>query len=1320
VNEPRTLLRKGRHVLTVVVSLTALVPAGGGLALAGQSQPAGAQTAAKSGLGFTVNSAVGTAQGLALTAPMPGRAGDYARVHALGMVGVSAQDGRTLWQRSADSLYADWHVTFPTLLTTVAPAPQVPAVTDPLSPAVPQLTGAAGTEGAANVHPVATGYLTGSRVPVVAVAETAGVQLGSGNVSPFHVPGSGLHEGTFVTVLNGHTGQTMYSQLDPGYVTQLAITGGRLVLADETGYPLSPLLPMGEWRSVTTVRALSFTPDGGGLTASTAWSYSTKAPWAAVFGLQPVGQDLAFTWSDTPEALGVPGPPEGHAVMVDPAGRVLWDVGTSGYPVLTGYDSLHRMLVVAEQADPTMRIGYTLAGLRPADGSVAVSVPVPGVLPTALTVSAGTWYAGGIVTTVRQIGNGVFTAGQVSAVDPAHQRARRVVWSADLTHHRGDEPYPQTLLAAGTWWPGQAIVVGSDLGAQLPSPAQPTPASADLRVLSGSTGQTLWQQSGGVAGPGSLALTGAPWAPQVVGVNSNQDALSYNLRTGEVLDTTPLLGDVTTALPARVDGHRVVIAGSQSGGVFALDASDLSRVVWQSYAGAPVHQVTLAGTAPCGAPALVVAATNRVDVIDLNTGWVRLTRYFSGQFVWNATAGTIGHDWSAVVVATDRLTAFDACTGRLLWVYRPPVPAYFSNAAIVDGTTVAQYQNKPQGPIPPTTMAAVGVGPDGKAAWTTPATPATTSNAVLFNGVFASPEIPGAGATGVAVAWQDGGSGRVDVRDALTGALVYSDSNGNLDGLGGWALDPRFGLEAITASGSVLLQPGHTVADQMRGSTAAFVTAAGHTDLIVGATALLQAFPSADLGSGGTTMDADDTTYAAGTVVPVGGPSTGQVISMPTDNIVAAVVQGAELGRPGGLSVAAPVVNGLTVQTLTGTSAAAAQPKPATSRRPTARPATAGVTSPRLGVGLATPQLKVKVRGYTRAGRPVLADAAPTGYAPALIGKYLHLTGDGAGQTVAVVDAFADPDITADVNTFSGHYGLPRVCGTAGAGTGCFRFTISAPHGTEGSNPGWALETSLDVEWIHAIAPKAAVRLVEARNDTFARLFDAVRSAAALHPDVVSISWGSSHEFSGEGYYDGACALTDSVCVVASGDDGYPGAYPAFDPGVIAVGGTTLQLTGAGHVFQERDWNDSGGGQSFFEPKPAAQQGVTPGSLRGVPDVSFDADPATGVAVYDSVPYEGGQGWFQVGGTSLGAPSWSAILASADQLRAAAGEPRLAAADGSAAHAIYSLTRGLARITFGPPNGSCPAECWPGPGYDFITGLGSPRAGIDQALAATP
>ncbi|MGD0052860.1 MAG: hypothetical protein ABSD03_13750 [Vulcanimicrobiaceae bacterium] len=122
--------------------------------------------------------------------------------------------------------------------------------------------------------------------------------------------------------------------------------------------------------------------------------------------------------------------------------------------------------------------------------------------------------------------------------------------------------------------------------------------------------------------------------------------------------------------------------------------------------------------------------------------------------------------------------------------------------------------------------------------------------------------------------------------------------------------------------------------------------------------------------------------------------------------------------------------------------------------------------------------------------------------------------------------------------------------------------------------------------------------------------------------------------------------------------------------------------------------------------------------MRQMPDVSFEADPDTGVAVYDSLSYQGETGWWLVGGTSVGAPSWSAILAATDQLRAAAGKAPLTAAGDAAQQALYSLpSTVLERITAGADNGFCPVGCAPANGYDEITGLGSPRAGIDEALA---
>jgi subtilase family serine protease len=343
---------------------------------------------------------------------------------------------------------------------------------------------------------------------------------------------------------------------------------------------------------------------------------------------------------------------------------------------------------------------------------------------------------------------------------------------------------------------------------------------------------------------------------------------------------------------------------------------------------------------------------------------------------------------------------------------------------------------------------------------------------------------------------------------------------------------------------------------------------------------------------------------------------------------------------------------------------------------------------------------------------------APPGYSPAQMTAHLGLTGDGAGQTIAIVDAFNDPNIVADTETFSKQYGLPGVCGNGGVAGNCFTLDVREQSASAGSDGSWAVETSLDVEWAHAIAPRATIELVEASDSSFAAMFRGVTTAEASHPAAVSLSWGIPGEFSDETYYDHFCQPAGSVCVVASGDYGHPGAYPSYSPSVISVGGTTQTLAGDGSVTDEQAWSGSGGGQSWVEPEPSYQHSVQNSGSRQTPDVAFDADLGTGVAVYDSIAYQGQQGWWEVGGTSLGAPSWSAILADADQLRAKTGGRPLTAAGFAAQRDLYAQpTTVIAPITTGPTNGFCPIGCTPGPGYDQITGLGSPRAGIDAALA---
>jgi hypothetical protein len=308
------------------------------------------------------------------------------------------------------------------------------------------------------------------------------------------------------------------------------------------------------------------------------------------------------------------------------------------------------------------------------------------------------------------------------------------------------------------------------------------------------------------------------------------------------------------------------------------------------------------------------------------------------------------------------------------------------------------------------------------------------------------------------------------------------------------------------------------------------------------------------------------------------------------------------------------------------------------------------------------------------------------------------VTGNGKGQTIAIVDAYNDPNITSDLGTFDSKYGLSAPPS----------FTVDNLGGNI-TDAGWALEESLDVEWAHAIAPAANIVLVEAASSNLNTMFNAVTSATKLSGvSVVSMSWGTS-EFKGETADDSTFSAPGITFVASSGDSGSSGApeYPAASPNVLAVGGTTLSVTQQGSYVSESAWRDSGGGSSRYESEPSYQtNALTASGLnsghRTTPDVSWDANPSTGVSVYDSVRYDGQSGWWTVGGTSVGAPSWSGLIAITDQGLALNGVGSLANAQSS----IYQLSSSsLNAITTGS-NGEYKA----GPGYDLVTGLGTPIA----------
>ena len=313
----------------------------------------------------------------------------------------------------------------------------------------------------------------------------------------------------------------------------------------------------------------------------------------------------------------------------------------------------------------------------------------------------------------------------------------------------------------------------------------------------------------------------------------------------------------------------------------------------------------------------------------------------------------------------------------------------------------------------------------------------------------------------------------------------------------------------------------------------------------------------------------------------------------------------------------------------------------------------------------------------------------PRGMTPELIKTVYHLPATGGRGTIVIVGAYDNVIIESDLSVFSKEFNLPE-CTTK---NGCFEKHAMSKKIKVDS--GWAMETALDVEWAHAIAPEAHILLVEATTPSGANLLKAVDYAAKVKDaSAISMSWGGS-EFPEEVELDSHFkSVSGAPFFASSGDNGTGASWPASSPQVIGVGGTTVLLKPDGTFSSENAWSGSGGGTSAYEKEPSFQKSYSipkTAGMRAIPDVSYDADPVSGFPVYHK-----GR-WHTVGGTSAGAPQWAGIaaLGSVDV-------DRLYSDKASGIHAAYF------RDIVSGSNGTCPYICDARAHYDYVTGLGSP------------
>jgi len=382
---------------------------------------------------------------------------------------------------------------------------------------------------------------------------------------------------------------------------------------------------------------------------------------------------------------------------------------------------------------------------------------------------------------------------------------------------------------------------------------------------------------------------------------------------------------------------------------------------------------------------------------------------------------------------------------------------------------------------------------------------------------------------------------------------------------------------------------------------------------------------------------------------------------------------------------------------------------------------------------------------------------------PESIRSAYSLPSTGGSNAIAIVDAYDYPTALSDFNTFSKEFSLPQETSTSATGGSSGSGGSSGPGGgapprppfpfgggpfdsrsnnafgfaqgasssakettdattttttntvfqvvyATGQKPqsggntisSWNLEAALDIEWAHAMAPSAKIYLVEAASDSNADLMYAVKVASAISGvKEISMSWGGS-ETKTEANYDSYFQTSGIVYVSSSGDTSAETEYPAVSPYVVAAGGTTLNRDSSGNFLSETAWSDTGCGPSTYESRPTYQTAIYSivGNKRGTADLSFDANPNTGVNVYDSTPYDGEKGWWVLGGTSVAAPSLAGVI------NLAASSNGFATGTTAEQTRIYSYLNNSSAfrdITSGSDGAyKCAA------GWDYVTGVGSP------------